>query len=306
MAAEALLWFGTGSIALAVTVAVLAFLVQRPEPAGVARSLLIIDQTRQRREVALAELPFSERIGEPVLRATRAIGSRFSPAGTVERLERNLDFAGNPQAWSVERLLGVKGAGLLVGLLLGAFVGGLGPKGFLFAAVGGAGLFFLPDLLVHNTGTHRQQKIKRTLPDALDMLTVCVEAGLGFDSALLQVARNTEGPLAGEFARVLQEMQIGKSRQEAFAALSGRTNVDALDTFVSALTQADRLGIPIANVLREQSKEMRLIRRQSAEEQAQKVPVKIVFPLILCIFPALFVVIIGPGAIGIMQAFSGI
>lgn len=137
------------------------------------------------------------------------------------------------------------------------------------------------------------------------MLTVCVEAGLGFDAALGQVARNTTGPLSGEFFRVLKEMQIGKDRATAFLDLRNRTTVAELDGFVSALVQADKQGIPVANVLREQAHEMRLKRQQRAEEAAAKVPVKILFPLVCCIFPVMFIVIIGPGAIQIVRSFTG-
>ncbi len=151
----------------------------------------------------------------------------------------------------------------------------------------------------------RQDDLRRGLADALDMLTVCVEAGQGFDAALQQVSKAVTGPIAGEFARILSEIQIGKSRGEAFAALAARTTVPEAKNFVSALVQADRMGLPIANVLREQSSQMRLKRRQLAEEQAMKVPVKILFPVMFCIFPALFVVVIGPGAINIMDSFSG-
>ena len=129
--------------------------------------------------------------------------------------------------------------------------------------------------------------------------------GLGFDAALSQVSRNTTGPIAGEFARILQEMQIGKSRIEAFRALAARTTVPELNTLVSALVQADNLGIPVASVLRGQAHEMRLKRRQRAEEQAQKIPVKILFPLIFCVFPALFVIILGPAGIQIARTFVG-
>jgi len=138
------------------------------------------------------------------------------------------------------------------------------------------------------------------------MLTVCVEAGLGFDGALSQVARNTPGPLAEEFARALQEMQIGRSRTDALRGMVARTTVAELRTFVSALIQAGELGVPIARVLREQANEMRIRRRQRAEERAQQVPVKIMFPLILCIFPALLVVIIGPGILRIAHALFGL
>jgi tight adherence protein C len=153
-------------------------------------------------------------------------------------------------------------------------------------------------------GMKRQDELRRGLADALDMLTVCVEAGQGFDAALMQVARSADGPIAGEFARVLSEIQIGKSRGEAFSSLAARTTVPEAKNFVSALVQADRLGLPIGNVLREQSSQMRLVRRQLAEEKAQKVPVKILFPMLLCIFPALFIVIIGPGVIRIIDTFS--
>ena len=165
--------------------------------------------------------------------------------------------------------------------------------------------FFLPDLLVYNLGAKRQQELTKGLADALDMLTVCVEAGQGFDAAIMQVAKTVTGPIGGEFARVISEMQIGKSRGEAFAALGERVSTPEVKNFVSALVQADRMGLPIAAVLREQTKEMRVARRQRAEEKAQKVTVKILFPLLLCIFPALFIVIIGPGAIRIMETFSG-
>jgi tight adherence protein C len=137
------------------------------------------------------------------------------------------------------------------------------------------------------------------------MLSVCVEAGQGFDAALLQVARNVDGPISGEFARVLSEIQIGKSRGEAFSSMGDRVTLPEVKNFITALVQADRLGLPIAGVLREQTVNMRLVRRQKAEEKAQKVTIKILFPLMFCILPALFIVIIGPGAIRMMQAFGG-
>jgi tight adherence protein C len=174
------------------------------------------------------------------------------------------------------------------------------------AGLGGAVGFFLPDLLLYNTAIKRQAKIQTALPDAMDMLTVCVEAGLGFDAAMARVARNTEGPVAAEFSRVLQEIQIGKSRTQALRSMAERTTVAELRAFVSAMVQAGELGIPVAEVMRVQAKEMRLRRRQRAEEKAQQVPVKILFPLIGCLFPALFTLVIGPGVISIMHSlFSG-
>jgi tight adherence protein C len=236
----------------------------------------------------------------------RGLALRLSPAGIAGTLQRRLDLAGNPRRWTPDRMLAVKGLGLIALAMLGALYG-LHSPGLLIlcAVVGGATGFFLPDVLLYNAGLKRQAKLRVALPDALDMLTVCVEAGLGFDAALAQVARNTDGPLAAEFARALQEMQIGKSRSQALRALADRTTVPEVRAVVSALIQASDLGIPVARVLREQSKEMRVRRRQRAEGKAQQVPVKITFPLILCIFPALLVMVLGPGVINIAHSLFG-
>ena len=149
------------------------------------------------------------------------------------------------------------------------------------------------------------RSIERALPDAIDLLTISVESGLGFDAAVAQVARNTDGPLAEEFARMLQEMQIGRGRADALRSMADRTNLPDLRGFVSAMVQADTFGIPIGAVLRVQSSEIRLKKRQWAEEQAQKVPVKILIPLIFCILPCLFIAVLGPAGITIMHSFSG-
>jgi tight adherence protein C len=242
----------------------------------------------------------------PLFDRARDVATRISPSGTVAKLQHRLDVAGNPASWTPERVLAFKTVGL-IGLSLVGIVFGVGSvlMLMLFAVAGGLAGFFVPDLLLYNAGLKRQQLIRKSLPDALDMLTVCVEAGLGFDAAVAQVARNTEGPVAGEFARVLQEMQFGMSRVQALRAMVQRATAPELRTFVSALVQAAELGIPIAAVLREQAREMRLKRRQRAEEQAQKVPVKILFPLIVFLMPALFIIILGPGAINIYHTFIG-
>jgi tight adherence protein C len=142
------------------------------------------------------------------------------------------------------------------------------------------------------------------LPDALDLLTISVEAGLAFDAALKQVATNTTGPVAEEFARVLAEMQVGASRTEAIRALGERTNVDEMRAFATAMVQADAFGIPIADVLRVQSKESRVKRRQRAEEMAQKIPVKILFPLVFCILPCIFIIVIGPAVLNVVDQLT--
>lgn len=300
-----LLIIGLAAVAGSLVTIALAVGLGSGQTTGVARSLELLEHTIDRKEVGKSDLPVTERLILPVLAKTRAIANRLSPTGTNDRLARRLDLAGNPGAWTAERIMGAKGVGLLVGAVLGFAFGGISLKGLLITAAAAAAGFYLPDLLLLNLGQKRQEELRRGLADALDMLTVCVEAGQGFDAALLQVARATTGPISGEFARVLSEIQIGKSRGEAFSSLATRTTVAEAKTFVSALVQADRLGLPIANVLREQSHQMRLVRRQRAEEKAQKVPVKILFPMLLCIFPALFIVIIGPGVIRIIQTFSG-
>lgn len=235
----------------------------------------------------------------------RRIAVALSRPSSLKALQRRLDLAGNPTRWTAERVLAAKGCGLLAGaaggllLTLGSSVGAI-----LLVAVGaGAFGFVLPDILLYNTGTKRQQAIQKGLADAIDLLVISVQAGLGFDAALAQVARNTSGPLAGEFSRVLQEMQIGKSRREAFDALGERTTASDVRHFVSAVVQADALGVPISGVLQEQGKEMRTRRRQAAEEMAQKVPVKILFPLMTMILPCLFIVVLGPVALKAMASF---
>jgi tight adherence protein C len=301
---QPLLLVGAASIAAACVMLLLVVSLGSGTTSGVARSLEMIEKSVSRKEVGRSELTFGDRLVLPFLAGMKRLALRFSPSGTVDRLTRLLDLAGNPPALTVERLLGFKGAGLLLGGFLGLFFGGLSLKGLIFGAAGASAGFFLPDLLVMNTGAKRQDVLRRGLADALDMLTVCVEAGQGFDGAILHVAKAVEGPVAGEFARVLAEIQIGKSRAAAFSSLASRTKVPEIRTFVTALVQADRLGLPIGSVLREQSVQMRMIRRQRAEEKAQKVPIKILFPMLLCIFPAMFIVIIGPGAIRMIEVFS--
>jgi tight adherence protein C len=273
----------------------------------VSRSLAAIQRSQRGRAAEEPQLPFFDRVLAPAFDRLVGLGTRLSPSGIVGPVGRRLDVAGNPEGWTVERILGYKGLGLVggtgLGLLFGSQFGFLGMV-VTAAAFGGLG-FFLPDILTYNAGLKRQDAIRRALPDAIDLLTISVEAGLGFDAALSQVARNTEGPLAGEFFRVLQEMQIGKGRSDALRALGERTTIPELRGFVGAMVQADAFGIAVANVLRAQAKEMRIKRYQRAEEEAQKVPVKILFPLIFFILPALFVVVLGPGIISIVDAFSG-
>jgi tight adherence protein C len=307
MSGNGLLVLGLVSIFGAVLVVVLLAFGRRPDT-GVSRSLTFIDEITTPTVARPVNESVIDRTVVPFGRNMIALGRRLSPSDVASRLQRQLDLAGNPPAMTPEKVLAYKGLGLVVGGLIGLLIGlRHGPVWLLVltASFGVAG-FFLPDVLVYNTGLKRQDVLRKSLPDALDMLTISVEAGLAFDAALAQVARNTDGPLSGEFFRVLKEMQIGKARAEAFTALRERTTVEELHQFIGAIVQADGQGIPIASVLREQAAEMRLKRRQRAEEAAAKVPVKILFPLVLCILPVMFIVIIGPGAIQIFRALTGL
>ena len=306
MSGPVLLFVGLGGLGGAVMVAVLTLASARGPRVDLMRTLAAFERARRTGHVAPRDRPLSERLGEPLARRLGAVGRALTPAGAVVRLQRHLDYAGNPPAWPVERLISVKGVTLAAGVVFGGVFGLLfGPGGALFGAcVGAAAGAFAPDLLVYNVGLKRQHELLLSLPDVLDTLVISVEAGLGFDAAMAQVGQNGRGPMAGEMVRVLQEMQIGKSRAEALRALGRRTTVPELRTFVTAVVQAGELGVPIAGVLRENGREMRIRRRQRAEEVAQKVPIKILFPVLFCLFPALFVVILGPGVLQIMDAFS--
>jgi tight adherence protein C len=250
-------------------------------------------------------LKFRERVIFPAATRLSRLAMRVNPRVTVESIQLKLMTAGLSQKISPTTFLALKAAlaiGLGVfGLLLGSAVSFVGT---LFFALGfGFAGFAFPGIYVSMQARSRREKIRAELPDALDLLAVSVEAGLGFDAALAQITRYGRGPLAGEFARVLQEMQIGRARVDALRALASRTSVAELKSFCAIVVQASELGVPIANVLREQAREMRVRRRQRAEELAQKVPVKILFPLIFCLFPALFIVVLGPGVINILHVF---
>jgi tight adherence protein C len=233
------------------------------------------------------------------------LGERLVNEKARKRLGSQLLHAGDTRAEAVGETVVRKVEfgllGLLLGLLMGVMSGGLWWLSVIgFALVG----FYLPDLLAYNKALNRTEEITKRLPDALDMLTLCVESGLSFQAALAQVATNQTGPVADEFAITLQEMQVGRSRGQALEALAGRTPQADVQRFVSAMLQVDKLGVPVATVLREQAREMRAKRYARAREQAQKVPVKILMPLMLCFLPALFIIILAPAVASIAQVFG--
>jgi len=233
-----------------------------------------------------------------------AIARRLTPGTYAAKLDRLLSMAGRPAAWPLDRILILKPVLAAVGTVLGLLFMGVKAEPLqvlllLFLAVAG---YFLPDLLVYNAGTKRQEAIQLELPNLLDQLLISVEAGLGFEAAMARVSASSGGPLAEEMGRTLQEMQMGRSRREAYQAMADRSSVQDLKAFIRAVVQADLYGIGIARVLRAQAGQMRIKRRQRAEEKAMKLPVKILFPLLMFIFPTLFIVILGPAVINIISS----
>jgi tight adherence protein C len=244
-------------------------------------------------------LPTAKRLGKGLVRLT--------PFDLSARINEKLVLAGSPVGWDPERVVALKIVGGVVGLVGGILLAALLPIApllkvlfvVLFTLIG----YVVPGAQVAAMATKRQRAIQKQLPDVMDLLTISVEAGLGFDAALSQVTKNVPGPLAEEIGRLLQEVQIGVSRAESFRHLGDRTNVPELQSFTLSMIQADLFGVSIANVLRAQSKELRQKRRQRAEELAQRIPVKLLFPMIFLVLPALFVIVLGPGAIKIYQQF---
>lgn len=240
-------------------------------------------------------------------RVLTTIGEHLTTAGQRRRLQRLLDYAGRPDATALARSLQDKVAlgatGAAVGVAFGFLAGGWYWLGFPVLTLVG---FWLPDVLAYNAGLRRTEVIRRALPEAIELLALCVQSGMGFQAALSQVADYQEGPLAQEFSRVLREMQLGQSRQAALEALGRRSREEDLKRFVAAVVQADRLGIAISGVLTEQAAELRSKRRDRARESAQKVPVKILLPVIACFLPGIFIIVLGPAMLSLFRLFGSL
>ncbi|WP_427019313.1 type II secretion system F family protein (plasmid) [Pseudarthrobacter sp. P1] len=244
----------------------------------------------------------------PVRNDQRALelATRFTPAGYQATLDRLLARAGRPASMPLSRLLATKPTLALAAAAVGLLFISLRPGAqmILLAAFLTALCYFIPDLLIMSKGQERQKAIQLALADTLDQMLIAVEAGLGFESAMARAAENGKGPLAEELVRTLQDMQMGRSRKDSYMSLADRTTVPELKSFVRTIVQADLYGIGIAKVLRTQAKTMRIKRRQRAEEKAMKLPVLVLFPLLFFIFPTLFIIILGPAVINIVEAFS--
>jgi tight adherence protein C len=240
----------------------------------------------------------------------KAIGRKFvrlTPLDLNARINELLVWAGSPTKWDAERVVALKIIGGIGGGFGGAMLGAIlpfaGPVKLLTVATFGMIGYLLPSVQLVAMANKRQRGIQRQLSDVMDLLTISVEAGLGLDAAIGQVVANVPGPLSEELARLSQEIQIGVTRADAFRHLGERTNVPELRGFVMAMVQGDLFGVSIANILRAQARELRQKRRQRAEEIAQKIPVKLLFPMIFLVLPATFIVVLGPGAIKIYEQF---
>lgn len=281
------------------------------EERSVARALRRVSDWESQQAQAAEPLlqPFAQRVVGPVGTKISSAVSSAMPANARAAVQHKIDLAGNPNGLTPDGVVAWRIGGGVGGAVLGLLIVLVFHTGFsivsliVFGALFALGLFGI-DLYLSQTGQRRQQAIQRSLPDMLDMLTISVQAGLGFDMALAKLVRTTDGPLSYEFARMLNEVQAGVARRDALRHLADRTNVPEVNNFVVAMVQADIFGVSISGILREQSNELRTRRRQRAEEQAQKAPVKIVFPVIVCILPATLMVILGPAIVSIGRAFG--
>lgn len=290
-----------------------AYLPQTAPNPVQARLSRFAERVRTLEEIEL-EQPFTDRVVRPILLYVSKLVTRFLPKKKANGkpaeenafggLEKKLLLAGRPNNLSANDFIGILGVsmvglGALIFLLMG-LAGADAPTAGMLGLVGVGLGYYLPMFWLKAKTTGRQKDIRRAMPDALDLLVISVEAGLGFDAAVQRVAEKSDHSLAREFSRVIAEMRMGRSRREALRDMVARTEVEDLNTFVSAIIQADQLGVSVSRVLTVQADQMRILRRQRAEELAAKAPLKMLFPMILLIFPSMFIVILGPSLPGLL------
>lgn len=256
----------------------------------------------------IEDLPLRERIFYPYIMRMSKLMMRFTPQSYINRMNEKMVLAGNPKGMTASELIGIQGLfGIILPLFLCVFLTIMGTPFvtviMLFIMFAGFGMV-LPSFFLGKAITKRQDEVRKRLPFTLDLLTVSVDAGLGFDSAMDKVAETMDGPIPEEFNRVLTEIRIGKSRKEALRNMITRTEVKELSQFVVAIIQADRLGVGLSKLLKVQSKQMRMAAKQRAQEKAFKAPVKMLFPMILFIFPSIFVILLGPAILYLPQVFA--
>jgi len=255
-------------------------------------------------EIELSQ-PFTERVIIPIVRKIGEISARFTPQKAIQDTAKKMELAGNPWPIDAATFLAIR---FILGVVIGGFVTAmvmLAPEPnfndnaiYIFGATFGG--FFLPHLMLTSRITNRQKEIRKAMPDALDLLTICVEAGLGFDAAMSKVSEKWDNELSLAFARTIREIQLGKVRRDALKAMSDRLDIAEMTSFVAAIIQSEQLGVSMAKILRIQSDQMRIKRRQRAEEEAHKAPVKMVLPMAFLMFPTILIIVLTPAALQIM------
>lgn len=248
-----------------------------------------------------------KRQGLSVNETLTEMGQKLTPQGYAGWLDKQLAGAGRPKEWPLARIIMIKPLLALAGAVLGYlfFLSSPTAPNFLIMLAITTLCYFVPDILIKNRAQKRREAIRLELPNALDQMLIAVQAGLGFEMAMGRAGNNGSGPLADELIRTLQDIQVGRSRKDAYLAMAERIDVPDVRSFVRAVVQADAYGVAIAGVLKAQASDMRIKRKQRAEEHAMKMPVKMLFPLIFFILPTLFIVVLGPSVISIMELFSG-
>jgi len=300
-----------GAVVLVVAIILIIVGLRSPNQADPLQARLAEYSSRERpltlEEIELS-LPFTERVLLPTVRRLGQFAARFTPQASLENIQHQLDLAGNPRGldptlfWAL-RIIATLGLGAFI-----LFITTIAPptsflsirtgtvKALALAAGGALIGFILPVMFLQSRIRRRQDIIVKAMPDALDLLTVCVEAGLGFDQAMAKVSEKWENELSLAFERVLQEIRLGKLRREALRDMADRMDVPDMTSFVAAIIQADQLGVSMGKVLRIQSDQMRVKRRQRAEKKAHEAPVKMLIPMAFLIFPSIYIVLLGPAA----------
>jgi len=299
-----------GLIVLVVVVVLLVRLARR-RPRGVSTlEARLAEYSERDTPITLEEIemsqPFTERIVYPAMDALSEFVTQFTPARTMENTRHKLDLADNPGNLTAANFLAVRFVAMVVlgALILGLMVIADLPltRRILFTGAGTALGFYLPVLWLGSKIKQRQKEIVRELPDVLDLLTICVEAGLGFDQAVQKVVEKSDNELSRAFNRYLQEVRLGKLSKEALQSMAERLEVPDVTTFIAAIIQARELGVSMAKILRIQSEQMRVRRRQRAEQEAHRAPIKMLFPMAFLIFPSILIVLLGPAILVLMES----
>jgi tight adherence protein C len=263
------------------------------------------DEPVSMEEIELS-LSISDRVFVPLIRRLSGLVTRFTPQSMLDSTAHQLELAGSPRNMTAAEFWIIRGvASVLLGILFFFVLGRFGQdpgRRVLYTAIVTVFGFFLPSMFLSSMVRRRQDAIVKKFPDALDLMSICVDAGLTFDGAMAKVDEKWDGALAREFGRVIYEMQLGKSRRQALRDMSDRLEVTDVTSFVAAILQADQLGVSIGRVLRIQSEQMRIRRRQRAEEKAHQAPVKMLFPMVFLIFPSMFIVLLGPAGFQVLRS----